>query len=99
MAKKKTEAMIDPSKVAKYKVSDVKTASGRKSIDCDDGVARQLRGKTPDEVKAIAVKSGLGERYKGWIKTLNVGQVRMAVGNALRKIARETKKPKAKKVA
>jgi hypothetical protein len=99
MAKKKSEAMIDPSKVSNYKVSDVKTASGRKSIDCDDAVARQLRGKSPDEIKAIAVKSGLGDRYRDWAKTLNVGQVRMAVGNALRKIARDAKKPKMKKAA
>lgn len=96
MAKAKVEPMIDPKKAAKYKVSDTKTASGRKSIDCDDAVARKLRGKTPDEIKDIAGKAGLGDRYKEWVKNLNVGQARMAVGNALRAIERAKSKPKKK---
>lgn len=96
MAKKpKTEAMIDPSKVASYKVSDVKTGSGRKSIDNDDAVARQLRGKSLDEAIAIGRKAGIDpDRIKAWAKTLNVGQQRMAIGNSMRALLRAKKAPK-----
>lgn len=101
MAKKpKTEAMIDPSKVAKYKVTDIKTGSGRKSIDNDDAVARKLRGKSLDEAIVIAKAAGVDpDRIKNWAKTLNVGQQRMAIGNSMRALLRAKSKPKLKKAA
>lgn len=96
MAKKKSvEAMIDPQKVSNYKRSDVKTASGRKSIDCDDTVARKLRGKNQKELAAVARDEGLGDRWKSW-SHLNDGQRRMALGNAMRAAARPANKAKAK---
>jgi hypothetical protein len=77
---------------SKYKVHDSKTASGRAAVDCDDDVARRLRGKSLDDLKTIAEKNGLAERFKGWMK-LNPGQCRMAVGNALRAQARAKDRP------
>lgn len=111
MAKKQEKgSIISADAAAQYKVSDVKTPSGRKSVDNDDATARKLRGKSLNEVRDIAVEAGLGPRWNGtgefkdkraW-KDLNPGQARMAVGNALRAIERggkpKTKKaPKAKK--
>lgn len=105
-AKKKaaTGSIISADAAAQYKVSDVKTASGRKSVDCDDAVARKLRGKTFPELKPIAEAAGLLPRWNGtgefkdakpW-KDLNYGQARMALGNALRAIERAKKTPKKK---
>lgn len=106
MAKKQEKGSIIAADVAaQYKVSDTKTASGRKSVDNDDAVAKKLRGKTLNEVRDIAIAAGLGPRWNGtgdfkdkraW-KDLNPGQARMAVGNALRALERGGKKKVAKK--
>lgn len=105
MAKKKeSTGIINRDAVAGYVTTDIKTASGRKSVDCGDAVAIKMRGKTMDELKEIATKADLTERYKVWAKNLNPGQVRMALGNALRGIERQKngggkKKPAVKKAA
>lgn len=91
-----TKSLISADRAAQYKVSDVRTSSGRKTIDNDDKVARLLRGKTPTELRKIATESGLGSRYKGWADHLNPGQVRMALGNALRAAERAKKGGKMK---
>lgn len=66
----------------------VKNASGHTSYDNGDNVATQLRGKTLDEVYAIASKK-LKEDEKGLrtkYKNLNPGMQRMSLGNRLRKV-------------
>lgn len=108
MAKAKaTGSIISADAAAQYKVSDTRTASGRKSVDCDDATARELRGKTFAELKGVAEKYGLLARWNGtgdykdktpW-KNLNAGQARMALGNAMRAIGRAKKAPKTKKKA
>lgn len=99
MAKKAiTGSIIDADKAKNYKVSaKVKTASGRKAVDCDDAVAKQLRGKNDEELAKIAREAGVIDRWKGWDK-LNPGQRRMALGNVLRGLKRNKSKP-AKKAA
>ena len=87
-----TGSMIDKDRRAGYKVTKtVKTPSGRPSIDTDDGVAKELRGKTVDELRKIAKEKGgadLVERFDAWVANLNAGQVRMNLGNVLRGIKR-----------
>ena len=77
-------ATYDPSRYTTHK--DTKTASGRASFDIADTVANKLRGKTLDEVYAIAAPK-LGESIKALrarYEHLNPGQQRMCVGNRLR---------------
>ena len=63
-----------------------KTASGRSSLDCDDDVARELRGKALDDVYKIAAKRlreserALRKRYQH----LNCGMQRMSLGLRIR---------------
>lgn len=87
MAKKKEVikgSVIDKDRAAGYKVDKkVKTASGRASISCGDKVAVALKGKSVEEVTAIAKKNGLEDRLPKW-KKLNPGMFRMCVGNVLR---------------
>jgi hypothetical protein len=70
-----------------YKVSEkVRTESGRKAIDSDDATAKELRGKTLDEVYAIAGKE-LGQTQKELkekYQHLNIGMQRMNLGNRIR---------------
>jgi len=106
MAKRKAKApavttktngasIIDRERVAKYRTDDkIKTASGRRAVDCDDEVARALRGKDPEALEKIAKREKLDERWNGWAK-LNPGQRRMALGNAMRAKARAKGKQKA----
>ena len=87
--KGETKSVISADKAAKYKVSDVKTASGkRKSVDNDDKIAKALRGKSVDDLRKIANKTGLGDRFKANWSKLNPGMLRMSMGNALRAKAR-----------
>jgi hypothetical protein len=67
----------------------VKNASGHTSYDNGDNVATMLRGKTLDDVYALAAKK-LKEEEKALrskYKDLNPGMQRMALGNRLRKSA------------
>lgn len=69
----------------------VKNASGHTSYDNGDDVATMLRGKTLDEVYAVASKK-LKETEKDLrakYKNLNPGMQRMALGNRLRKVFNE----------
>ena len=69
-----------------YEANGVKTASGRKSVDCGDAVSVALRGKTADEVVALVSENGL-EVSENWAK-LNPGLRRMSASNVLRRAAR-----------
>lgn len=65
------------------KTANVRTASGRASVDCGDGVAETLRGKSETELEDIASKNGLKDRWDTWAH-LKAGHRRMCLGNALR---------------
>jgi hypothetical protein len=82
----KTEGLITAD-LSTYKVSEkVRTDSGRKAIDSDDATAKELRGKTLDEVYSIAGKE-LGQtqkELKDKYQHLNVGMQRMNLGNRIR---------------
>lgn len=62
------------------------SADGNHSLDCGDDLAKQLRGKTLDDVYKIAAKytkepeTTLRAKYKH----LNVGMQRMNLGNRIR---------------
>lgn len=62
----------------------------RRVIDNDDEVARLLRDKhTDEELRAVAAEYGLTERWDEKWANLNRGGIRMALGNALRKVLRD----------
>lgn len=69
-----------------HKDKERKTAGGHTSVDCNDKLAAQLRGKDLDAVYAFAAKTlkepetALRAKYKG----LNVGMQRMNLGNRCR---------------
>lgn len=76
-----------PFDLSKYMVnSEVRTASGRPSVDAGDRVATNLRGKGLDEVYEIAAQvleesaASLQSRYEH----LNPGMQRMNLGNRIR---------------
>src|SRR5574340_693993 len=83
----KTTRKILSAEISLDNYTKVKSSSGRSSLDCGDKVARQLRGKTIDEVytiaaEVLAVPEGeLRARYKH----LNVGMQRMNLANRDRK--------------
>lgn len=80
-----TKSFISADRAAKYHVSDTRTASGkRKSVDCNDTVAKSLRGKSVADLKKIAKENGLSDRFDATWSKLNEGLCRMALGNALR---------------
>lgn len=102
--KESTNSIISRDAVADYVTSDVKTPSGRKSVDCDDATARKMRGLDAKGLEGLCRDNGLLDRWNGtgdfkektaW-KDLNAGQSRMAVGNALRAIERNGGKAKVK---
>lgn len=95
-----TKSVISRERASTYKVSDVKTASGkRKSVDNDDETARMLRGKSREDLVALAKRHGLEDRLKKW-KDLNEGMFRMTFGNALRAVLRhKAEKTKERKKA
>lgn len=102
-AKKDDEGRLVNPDLTRYTVSEVKTASGRKAIDVNDGVAAQLRGLDLSDVYRTASEAtgesmaGLKRRYEH----LNPGMQRMNLGNLIRgaasKAAREAEKAKAAK--
>jgi hypothetical protein len=71
----------------RVKYEPVKAYSGKPSLDNGDALAKALRGKTPEEVMALAerVLQGVekGELAKKY-GHLNPGQKRMNAGNLLR---------------
>lgn len=85
---KTTEFSLD-----RYYVSDVRTESGRRTVDCADSVAVLLRGKTIEQVREIVggqmgiPPTELEVRYAH----LNNGMQRMTLSNMFRKFLREQK--------
>jgi len=72
--------------ISNYYVSDTRTSSGRRTIDCNDKIAELLRGKSIDEVYQIVSNTlniTVNELMSRYSK-LNVGMQRMALGNCLR---------------
>ena len=64
----------------------VKSAAGNHSLDCGDGVAKQLRGLDLDAAFQLVAKA-TGESQRALRKRyahLNSGMQRMVVGNLLR---------------
>lgn len=80
--------VVDRSRYAYESHKDVKTASGRASVDNGDPLAEKLRGKSSEDVIELVRVNG-GEVPDKW-KNLNPGLARMAAGNALRKLAKRT---------
>lgn len=69
-----------------YVYAEAKAASGRKSCDNEDQVAKLLRGKSLEEVYAIAAEM-MGIATEALVNKyfhLNPGHQRMCVGNSLR---------------
>lgn len=87
---------VAPGKVAKIKntnfdlshyfVSDVKTPTGRRTIDCADDVASRLRGLPIEQVyaEAAAALETTVEALQIQYSHLNVGMQRMNLGNRIR---------------
>ena len=87
---------VAPGKVAKikdtnfdlsrYYVSDIKTPTGRRTIDCADDVASRLRGLPIEQVyaEAAAALETTVEALQATYSHLNVGMQRMNLGNRIR---------------
>ena len=87
-ATKREEVRIAPD-LTHYR--KVKKASGRKSLDIGDKVARMLRGLTLEQVYEVAGKNlghALTVERKERDKALNLGMQRMNIGSRLRKVLR-----------
>lgn len=87
--------------LGRYLVSDVKTPSGRRTIDCADDVAESLRGMDLDGVYASAaatLKIDEAELRKLY-EHLNPGMQRMNLGNRIRGALAKAEKEAAKEAA
>lgn len=85
----------------KYFVSDVKTPTGRRTIDCADDVATALRGADIDAVYLNAAQT-LGtsvDELRTQYGHLNIGMQRMNLGNRIRGAAAAKTKAEAKEAA
>lgn len=73
-------------KLDRYFVSDIKTPSGRRTIDCADDVAANLRGMEIDQVYATAALNleVSEESLRAQYGHLNIGMQRMNLGNRIR---------------
>ena len=96
------EALVGPAILRQYATGYVhggadgtaKSAGGSKAIDCGDKLAEKLRGKTLDEVYAMAAKTLVDDDEKPIAEKtlrakyahLNVGMQRMNVGNRMRAV-------------
>lgn len=82
---KSTDALVAAAKTY-HRDAKVKTPKGSVSVDCNDKIAKDLRGKDLDEVYKIAARTlrepeaDLRKQYKH----LNVGMQRMNLGNRIR---------------
>ena len=83
-----SSGVVDRSKYSYTTNKEVKTASGRASVDNDDPLAAALRGKTSEEVINLVAVNG-GTVNPKW-NDLNQGLARMSAGNVLRKLAKRT---------
>lgn len=77
------ETQID---LSRYFVSDQKTPSGRKTIDCNDEIGVELRGMAIDRVYEIAAErlETTVDALRSQYGHLNVGMQRMNLGNRIR---------------
>lgn len=84
--------------LSRYYVSDTKTPTGRRTIDCADDVATQLRGLPIDEVYDRAAEAtGIDVALlKVTYGHLNVGMQRMSLGNRIRGAAKAKEEAAAK---
>lgn len=85
----------------KYFVSDIKTPTGRRTIDCADEVATALRGADIDAVYVNAAET-LGvsvDELRTQYGHLNIGMQRMNLGNRIRGAAAAKVKAEAKEAA
>ncbi len=85
----------------KYFVSDIKTPTGRRTIDCADDVATALRGADIDAVYLNAAQT-LGtsvDELRTQYGHLNIGMQRMNLGNRIRGAAAAKIKAEAKEAA
>ena len=82
----------------KYYVSDIKTPTGRRTIDCADEVAQALRGADIDAVYAQAAETlEIAEAdLRSQYGHLNIGMQRMNLGNRIRGAAAAKAKAEAK---
>lgn len=95
-AKKESNSLIPADTRAGYHVSDVPTAGGRKSIDSNDTVAKEMRGLDEAGLRKFAKAEGGAElvtRFEGWLKNHNFGMARMNLGNVVRGLRRNKDKP------
>ena len=104
MAKaKKEDSSIIPADVrAGYHISDTPTAGGRKSVDTNDDVAKELRGLDEAALRKFAKKEGGDElvaRFNKWLNGVNLGMARMNLGNVVRGLRRNKDKPAKVKAA
>ena len=76
-------SIIDNATRKEYEKSNVKTASGARSISNGDTVAKALNGLTVEQLEKVAKRADIEDRFKGWNK-LNPGMQRMNLGNVLR---------------
>lgn len=81
-----TGPRIDRSRY-QYSSSDTKSASGRKTVNNGDLLAKALEGKNSEAVVEILVANG-GEPKDTWAN-LNEGMRRMSAGNVLRALWRK----------
>ena len=72
--------------LSRYHHSDIKTPSGRKTLDVGDDTAVLLRGKTLDEAYALTAKALKEDEHelRARYAKLNPGMQRMNLGNRLR---------------
>ena len=85
-----SKSIVDQSRTEHFVRTKVeKDGKTIRTFDIGDDVAAMLRGKTGDELYEVCKQYGLQERYDAKWRHLNAGQKRMAVGNALRKLARD----------
>lgn len=84
---KSGDGRLVPANLANYrKDAKNKTAGGNVSVDCDDKIAAQLRGKSIADVYATVSKKAnvpAAELKRKYAK-LNLGMQRMNLGNVLR---------------
>lgn len=88
-----SKSVIDQSKYD-YVVTDVKTASGRKSVDTGDNIAKAMRGLDAKGALAALRANDLKPNPAWAEKGLNPGMIRMNVGNMLRRVVRQGGKVK-----
>jgi hypothetical protein len=86
-AKVVTGNVIPEKYASQYVVRDDKTPSGRKVVDCDDSVARHLKGMPLEDIYRFAAKASdtTITALKAQYAKLNAGMQRMNLGNRIRR--------------